>query len=127
MRYFFILHEPKVEKIGKEKVKKFFLFFMIFFATLMAVWIAIERPQTTGMSFIDKCYGTHHNAFMLKTPSLKNVSDPLTTSDGNVLKIIKRVSRIIRLTVTFVIGLNISEGLIYFTILYYMNRYARHI
>ena len=122
MRYFFILHQPKVGKIGKEKVKKFFLFFMIFIATLMTVWIGIERPQNSNMSFINKCYGKHHNAFLLETASLNYFSDDLESSYGHVSKIIKRVSRIIRLTVTFVIGLNISEGLLYFRILYYMNK-----
>jgi hypothetical protein len=122
MRYFFILHQPKVGKYGKEKVKKFFLFLMIFNATLMTAWIGIEGPETTGVSYIDKCYGIHHKAFLLKTPILKIFSYDSASSYENVLKIIKSVSRIIRLTVTFVIGLNISEGLIYFRILYYMNR-----
>jgi hypothetical protein len=126
MRYFFILHQPKVQKIGKEKVKQFFLFFMISIAILMTVWIGIEGIETTKLSYLDKCYGIHHKTFLIKTSTLDSFSDNrgynLASSYGNVLKIIKRVSRIIRLTVLFIIGFNISEGILYFRILHYMNR-----
>ena len=126
MRYFFILHQPKVQKIGIEKVKQFFLFFMIGFAIVMTVCMGIDSEETSKISFIDKCYGIHYKSFLIKTSTLNSFSDnmdySLGSSYGNVVKILRLAFRIFRIIVTLVFGLNISEGILYFRILYYMNR-----
>ena len=118
MRYFFILHQPKVQKIGKEKVKGFFLFFMIFNAILMTVWLGIENIETSKVSYMDKCYGIHHKSFLIKTSTLNSFSE----NKDNNLAIIKRISKILMFSVIIIMGLNISEGILYFRILHYMNR-----
>ena len=131
LRYVFILHETKVEEYGKEKVKKIFLFLYVFIPLLLFLWTAIDRPELSILSNINKCYGKHHEVFLIETSTLNVLkrnfwefqSYELGGSFEKIIAILRRVSKIARLTIMLLISTNFLEGILYYKILSHMNRY----
>ena len=132
MRYFFIIHQDKVDKHGREKVKRIF-FWLSFIIPLVIVTIQeIEKNELDMFSFINKCYGKHHEVFLIET-STRDVfkrnfcefeSYELGNSMSYVLNGFRRASCIIRTTTLLLTSFNISEAIIYFVLFAHMIRYA---
>ena len=131
LRYCFILHSKKVEKIGKEKVKTIFFFASFLVPLLVVIWAAIEGSELNAMSFINKCYGNHHKVFLIDTSTLNVVKrnfcqfEVLETHHkfGMLISLLRRVSCVTKTTLMLVMGFNISEGLVYCKVLSYIYRY----
>merc|ERR1712150_145261 len=68
MRYFFIIHEPKVESYGKEKVKRIFLYISVILPVFVTILMLVAASPRT--SFINKCYGLDHKVFLVETSTL---------------------------------------------------------
>ena len=122
MRYYFIVHQDKVDRYGKHKVKRIF-FWMSFIVPLVIVIIEkIEHNELDMFSFINKCYGKHHKTFLIETSTLdvfkRNFCEfesyDIRTPMGTVLNAIRRLSCILRTTLILLTSFNISEGIIYF-------------
>ena len=122
MRYYFVVHQDKVDSHGKQKVKRIF-FWLSFIVPLVIVIIEkIENNELDMFSFVNKCYGRHHKTFLVETSTLdvfkRNFCEfesyDLRTPMGTVLNAVRRLSCIIRTTLILLTTSNISEGIIYF-------------
>lgn len=122
MRYFFIVHREMITKFGKEKAKRLFLSLALILPLIMAIWKIVDGTELDSMSFINKCNGKHHNVFLLET-STSNVArrnfcgfenyDSSKDVWNQGLSIIHRISCVANQVIMIIMGLNVSEGLIY--------------
>ena len=132
MRYFFILHEGKAKHFGRKKLRKAFLTLSVLVPLVCTFWPALEGSELSIFSFINKCYGTHHRVFLIETSTLDVLKDKIWDTRINnqtewlemIVAILKRMSKITRLLVFFILGFNIIEGILYYKILHSLNRYV---
>ena len=130
MRYFFIFHKDRAETLGKEKVKRIFLFLNAFIPLVMVLWTGIESPDTEVFSFLNKCYGKDHKRFLTDlNPGdvFKRSFCMLETDDepgllGEIWAMIRRISCMATKVVYMVMGFNLSEAIMYYMILTHLNR-----
>ena len=133
MRYVFIIHNEKIQRFGIEKMKKIFLILTVTIPLLVAVWKVIEAAELDTMSFINKCYGIHHQTFLVETSTLdvfkQNFCQFEEYGQGGsyerVVTFIRQGSCIASKSVMLITGLNISEGVIYIMLLSHMMRYIQ--
>ena len=124
MRYIFIIHSKTVEVYGKEKVKKIFYFLSIFLPLLITIWRKTVKLRY-GVSYINKCNGLHHESFLDDTT--KHVCEIVgyNEDDSYISTILwfKKSACIGNNIAMFLFGSNVVEGIIYFRLFSYMNRY----
>ena len=133
MRYVFIIHNEKIQRFGIEKMKKIFLILTVTIPLLVAMWKVIEAAELDTMSFINKCYGVHHQTFLVETSTLdvfkQNFCQFEEYGQGGsyerVVTLIRQGSCIASKSVMLITGLNISEGIIYIMLLSHMMRYIQ--
>ena len=133
MRYIFIIHNEKIQRFGIEKMKKIFLILTVTVPLLVAMWKVIEAAELDTMSFINKCYGIHHQTFLVETSTLdvfkQNFCQFEEYGQGGsyerVVTLIRQGSCIASKSVMLITGLNISEGIIYIMLLSHMMRYSQ--
>ena len=130
MRYFFILHEEKVERYGKERIRKIFFVLSVCLPLVLAIWNNLDGNELDAMSFINKCNGIHHKTFLIETSTLNvlrrnfcsfesyNSSGLFSQFWASFLKFSCFTNKIIQL----LIGFNVTEGILYYKILSYKNR-----
>ena len=127
MRYLFIVHEKKVGAYGKTKTKKMFLALAISIPIVFVTWGLVENQELDAFLFLNKCYGIDHKVFLAEVTTGQdlfckmtsfgtNDHDPFTTK-------LRQYTCIIKFILSLVIGLNISEGLMYVLIFSYIKRY----
>ena len=130
MRYFFIIHQEKVEKYGKEKIRKIFFALSVCLPLVLAIWNDLDGNELDAMSFINKCNGRHHKLFLIDTSTLNVVkrnfcifenydsSGLLSQFWSSFLKVSCFTNKLVQL----MIGFNITEGILYYKILSYKTR-----
>lgn len=130
MRYFFIIHEDKIATYGKEKARRNFLILSVLLPFLMAVWEVADGAELDSFSFINKCNGKHHNVFLIDTSTLNIAKRNFCgfeqyNTEGiwnQIISWIRMLSCIINKVLLVTIGLNVTEGFLYFRILSHMHR-----
>ena len=130
IRYFFILHQDKVNLYGKQEVKRFFLLLSILLPLLVALWESLDGPELNSMSFVNKCHGKHHQVFLIDSSTM-NVAKrnfcafQFNHSGGTWSKILTQIRQILcfaNSVIQLVLGLNVAEGFLYYNILSHINR-----
>ena len=121
MRYFFIVHEEKVKKFGKDKTKKVFLFLAISFPIIFLVWGAIENQDIATLIFLNRCYGIIDKVFMAELTTGKNLG--CVFSNGGYLDTILQITCITKGIVFILMCLNVTEAIIYCRIFSHITRY----
>ena len=130
MRYVFIVHAKKVNSYGKQKIKKIFYITSILIPLLLTIWKGMDGSELDAMSYINKCYGKHHNVFLVEistakvfTKSFCKITNFAELVGLNKLAALaKQLFCIASTTTMLIMGSNISEGFIYFKLFRYMNR-----
>ena len=131
MRYFFIVHNERVKVIGKKKVKKYFDVLSILVPLLLTLWKANDGSELDALSMFNKCYGKHHQTFLVETSTLnvfkKNFCNMpnYRNMNGYVEVIVAITKNILCLTSTCTIllfGSNLTEGIIYYLLFSHMNK-----
>ena len=130
MRYFFIVHSKKVQSWGKEKFKRLFLFLTVFIPLLITVCKASDGSELDAMSFFNKCYGKHHEVFLLETSTInifkKTFCEMEKYNDGDLysyfIALVKQFWCATSLVTMLIVGSNLSEALIYYRLFSHMNR-----
>ena len=130
MRYVFIVHEDKVKRFGKPKVKLFFLILSLVFPLLLNIWRTVDAPAKDPMSFINKCYGNHHRVFLMEVSSTYMAGEgfcptmPYDEGDffGMLMTFAGKFSCIFRVIIVFILGFNFTEGILYYKIFVHMMR-----
>ena len=133
IRYWFIVHEERVNKYGKEKTKKCFLYLTIF---LLLVLVILDFSEGNEINIllhsINKCNGIDHRVFLINTSPF-GVSDPVyckfgnlndVDTYGNVLEIIRRTSCILKAILILILSLNITEAITYYKIFSHIQRFV---
>ena len=133
MRYFFIVHREMVNGYGRERIKRIFFILHFLLPLFMAIWEVVDGTELDAMSFINKCNGKHHKVFLLETSTM-NVArrnfcgfEDYNDSESMLRQIqstINRLSCVVNRVIMVVMGLNISEGLLYYRIWSHIYRYV---
>ena len=118
MRYLFIVHEQKVDSYGKEKVKRWFLYFSIIVPLIQFTLHAMAGSPR--LSFVNKCYGNDHRVFLFKTSTLITSKPFSDMVPGRT--VVTEISKIVDLTWFLLMGFNVTEALLYFKIFKKLNR-----
>ena len=126
MRYSFIVHEQKVKAYGKEKVKRWFLYFSI---TMPFIQFALQALEgSPRLSFVNKCYGNDHRVFLIETSTLNVFKRKFVKLDGPYVDIDSlqeigiRICKIVEATLLLIMGFNITEVLLYIKIFSKIDR-----
>ena len=131
IRYFFIVHNERVQSWGKEKAKKLFEILSIMMPFLVTLWKANDGSELDTFSPFNKCYGKHHKTFLVETSTLnvlkKNfceIPDYHEMKDyGEVIVAFSKNVICLTSTATMLImGSNLSEGIIYYLLFSHMGR-----
>ena len=131
MRYFFIVHNQRVQLIGKQKVKKYFHLLSILIPLLITLWKAIDGSELDSFSMFNKCYGKHHKTFLVETSTInvfkKNFCNmPNYHNMNRYVEVIEAITKnIFCLASTcamILLGSNLTEGIIYYLLFSYMNK-----
>ena len=129
-RYFFILHQDKVNLYGKQEVKRFFLLLSVLFPLFVALWESLKGSELDSMSFINKCHGKYHNVFLIDSSTLNTAKRNFCAfefnhSGGTWSKILAQIRQILCFSnqlIQLILGLNVVEGFLYYKILSHINR-----
>ena len=131
MRYFFIVHNERALRIGKQKVKKCIHVLSISVPLLITFWKAIDGTELDTFSMLNKCYGKHHQTFLVETSTMnvfkKNFCNMSNYHNMNgYVEVIESIAKnILCLTSTCAMilsGSNLTEGIIYYLLFSYMTK-----
>ena len=130
MRYFFIVHSSKVELHGKTNIKKLFLFLSVMIPLCIAIGKLSSGARLGNMSFINKCNGKHHEAFLTETSTINVLKksfceiaiDYKGEIGGQVIMVLKQLSCMASTFSWVIMGSNVTEGIIYYRLFSHMNR-----
>jgi hypothetical protein len=130
MRYFYIVHHEKVKSWGKENFKRLFLFLVMFIPLLITICKANDGAELDSMSYFNKCYGKHHEVFLVETstPNIfkKNFCEMEIYNEddvyGHFIALVKQFLCAASLTTMLIVGSNLSEAFIYYRLFSYINR-----
>ena len=128
MRYVFVVHDDRVGRYGKDKVKRHFLYLYLTITIAQIVMKAVDG--TSRLSFINKCYGRDHEIFLIETSSLSVLKRKFWTSAQNqdktmldlLLHMIKRIIKILDTIAFLALGFNLTEVIVYRTIFSHLDR-----
>ena len=130
MRYLFIVHSSKVKLYGNKKMKKLFLCLSVMIPLSITIWKINNGAELDGMTFINKCNGKHHEAFLAETSTINVFKKSFCEFEiyhkgdvyGQMIMILKQISCMANTFVMIFIGSNITEGIIYYRLFSHMNR-----
>ena len=132
MRYCFVVHNEKFSKGNRKKKMKRLFFVMSFCVPLWIVaWDGIEGSNLDELSFINKCYGKHHEVFLIESSSLNVLKRNFCEFDnrdgtenwfGGFAATFWRVSCISRTAIQIIMAFNFTEAIIYFSTLSHITR-----
>ena len=130
MRYLFMVHEVKVQKYGKEKIKKVLSFLSFFVPLSVVIWGVVENAELDPFLHINRCYGIDHKVFLVDASPLEFFNPyycRLEISDsegayGHFLGVIRHISCIAKAFVSILMGFNFVEGVIYYKIFSHIKR-----
>ena len=130
MRYFFIVHTEKVNSYGKEKVKMIFLVLSILIPLTLRIWRVTDAAHLDALSYINRCYGRHHDSFLVETSTLNvlkksfcQVANYENLKGNDKLMAIGRQIFCVGSTIlSLVMGSNLTEGFIYYKLFSFMNK-----
>ena len=134
MRYVFIFHQAKVENYGKKKTKRIFYYLSVAIPVVLSILNLLQAHEVGHRSSINKCYGTHHKAFLLDTSPFLSAQRTFWNPEDYKLKgtlnfilaITRRILKIITTGVSLLATLNLTEAFLYYKIISYMNRYYQN-
>ena len=132
MRYCFVVHTEKFTKGNrKKKIKRFFLIMSVLVPLVMVAWDGIEGSELDVLSFINKCYGKHHQVFLIETSTLNVLKrnfcqfdnfEDLESLFGGFIASFWRISCILRTAILVIMAFNFTEAIIYFITLSHITR-----
>ena len=130
MRYFFIIHEKKVELYGKKKAQRHFSWLIFIIPLITVLWEASNGSELDVMSVVNKCNGKDHKIFLIEESAsavFKNKFCEYDTYDetgsyGHIFALFRRVSCWTNKLTMVLTSLNVAEGFVYFRVLAHINR-----
>ena len=120
MRYVFIVHQNWVQKYGKEKIKRIFIIFNVLCPILMVLWQTCDNMKP--FLFMARCNGNSHEKFLIFFNSEIFKSLSCYSENFDVSCAIRKTGCITKVVLTVLMGLNVSEGFIYYAIFSHMHR-----
>ena len=127
MRYLFIVQEEKVRAYGKTKTKKMFLALAVSIPIVFVAWGLVENQELDMHLFLNRCYGIDHKVFLAEVSTGQNLFCKMTSfgthANDHITNKLRQYTCIVKFVLSLLIGLNISEGLIYILIFSYIKRF----
>ena len=130
MRYFFIVHTEKVNSYGKEKVKTIFFVLSILIPLILTIWKASDSGHLDALSYINRCYGRHHDSFLVETSRMNVLKKSFCQVPNyaelkgydKLIAMGKQILCIASTIIMIIMGSNLTEGFIYYKLFSYMNK-----
>ena len=131
IRYFFIVHNDRVQSWGKERTKKLFEVMSILMPLLVTLWKANDGSELYFLSFLNKCNGKHHKTFLVETSTLNvnkigfcEIPDYHEMKDYGevIIALSKNVICLTNAAMMILMGSNLTEGIIYYLTFSHMSR-----
>ena len=133
MRYVFIVHNDIVNKFGKQKFKRYFLFLSIAACMFGVLVDGIDNKELSRLSFINKCYGNDHKVFLIESSTLNVLRRKFLEVQGNAIEnyvgtwqqiylILLKFMKMVKTSIFLITGFNVAEGILYFTLFSDMRR-----
>ena len=119
VRYMFLIHHRFVESQGKETIKKLFFWIILVVAFVTTSWKYFGSGELDTDPYLNKCRGKYHVAFLRFENALEGVKGfcdreyDLKDLSSYLTAMAKKISCIASSLVFVLMGLNISEGLLY--------------
>ena len=116
MRYFFIVHQEKVEAYGKEKVKRIFFFLSFLVPLTLDIWNQLNFRELDGISVVNRCYGMNHKTFLIEASTSNTAKLSLCKYENfeeDVAHGLRYVSCFTSTFITVLMGFNLTESVIY--------------
>ena len=127
MRYFFIIHQKKVQTYGKEKTRRFFTYLFCCIPLVMSIWGVLEQFELDGFLHVNRCYGIEHRVFLADASPLyancKFQDDGDKGMYSKTLQFLQGASCTSRTILSILMGCNLPEAIIYYTIFSHVKRY----
>ena len=126
MRYFFIVHEKKVNEYGKEKIRRWFLYFSLVTPIIQFTLQALDGSPR--LSFINKCYGNDHRVFLIEASTLNVFKAKFVKLDehyvniNSIREITIRICKVIEAILFIFMGFNVTESFLYYKIFNKIDR-----
>ena len=130
MRYFFIIHEKRVELYGKKKAQRHFSWLIIIIPLIMVLWESSNGSDLDVMSVVNKCYGKDHKIFLIETSTSAVFRNKFCEYDnydksgshGNLFSLFRRFSCVTNKLCLVLTSLNVTEGIVYCRVLAHISR-----
>ena len=133
MRYVFILHNDIVNKFGKQKFKRYFLYLSISACMFGVLVDGIDNKELSRLSFINKCYGNDHKVFLIESSTFNvlrrkfwevesNAIDNYVGTWEHIYLILLKLMKLVKTSIFLITGFNVAEGILYFTLFSDMKR-----
>ena len=127
MRYSFVVHYGKTAWYGIEEAKNLFYWISILVPLVMTLWGFMGRRQISSIASLNKCYGSHVEAFLLEedvqTTTLKSFcAFENYEDDNNTVATLKKTLCIFHSLVYLLMGANVVEGFFYWRTVKFSNK-----
>ena len=130
MRYVFIVHTEKVNSYGKEKVKTIFFVLSILIPLILTIWKASDSGHLDALSYINRCYGRHHDSFLVETSRMNVLKKSFCQVPNyaelkgydKLIAMGKQILCVASTIIMIIMGSNLAEGFIYYKLFSFMNK-----
>ena len=136
IRYIYLFHYKFIESKGKEKVKRVFSYMLVSVAMVTTLWKYFGSGELDMDPYMNKCRGVFYKEFLLYALDSSSTSHNAMNAaekfcvfehDGgnieqHVIAMVRRISCIASSVMFVFMGLNVTEGFLYLTIIIHVRR-----
>ena len=136
IRYIYLFHYKFIESKGKENVKRVFSYMLVSVAMVTTLWKYFGSGELDMDPYMNKCRGVFYKEFLLYALDSSSTSHNAMNAaekfcvfehDGgnieqHVIAMVRRISCIASSVMFVFMGLNVTEGFLYLTIIIHVRR-----
>ena len=136
IRYIYLFHYKFIERKGKEKMKRVFSYMVVSVAMVTTLWKYFGSGELDMDPYMNKCRGVFYKEFLLYSLDSSSTSDNAMNAAENfcdfepdggnieqhVIAMVRKISCIASIVMFVLMGLNVTEGFLYLTIIIHVRR-----
>ena len=136
IRYMYLFHYKFIERKGKERMKEAFSYMIIAVAMVTTLWRYFGSGEVDADPYMNKCRGVFYKEFLLYSLDSTSTSDNALNAaenfcnfdhngddiEGHIIAMIRKISCVASSITYVIMGLNVTEGFLYLTIIIHIRR-----
>ena len=136
IRYLYLYLYKFIERKGKERINEAFSYMIVAVAMVTTLWRYFGSGEVDADPYMNKCRGVFYKEFLLYSLDSTSTSDNAINAvenfcnfdhnggdiEGHVIAMIRKISCIASSITLVVMGLNVTEGFLYLTIIIHIRR-----